>query len=151
MTKNIVVMDIDRCILDPSARIQHYLDGDVETYESMWASDEPILQGIVVYSTFLRDPRWECVFVTSRREWARESTMTQLRELFPNRRFELLMRPNGVTKEMKDDGEIKPWLMEHHGYDISKIFIAFDDRQAVVDAWRRLGVVCYQTAADVGT
>ena len=146
-------MDIDRCVLDPSERIGHYLSGDISTYESLWSTDKVIPQGYHVYSQFLLDPTrsWRCLFITSRREHARSTTLLQLRNLWPDAKFDLLMRPGDVTKEMKDDGEIKPWLLEQNGYSLDDVFIAFDDRQAVVDAWRRLGIVCYQTAADVGT
>lgn len=149
--KNIIVLDIDRCILDPSARIHHYLQGDIQTYESLWYLDQPISQGLVVYKSFLESRIWRCVFVTSRRERARHSTTRQLLELFGPANYILLMRPNDCDKEMKDDASIKPWLMEQAGYKIEDIFMAFDDRQAVVDRWRELGVVCYQTAPDVGT
>jgi len=146
--KNIVIFDIDRCILDPKERIHHYLNKDFETYESLWHTDTPIKQGVEVYKTFLNNDTWRCIFITSRREWARETTYKQLLMLFGMRKFTLLMRPNDCTKEMKDDAAIKPWLLERAGFSIHDVFIAFDDRQSVVDRWRELGVVCYQTAAD---
>ncbi len=148
---NLVIMDIDRCVLDPSARIGHYLSGDIDTYEAMWETDKPIPQGLYIYRTFLNDPQWKCLFITSRREWARDTTMQQLWDLFGDVEFELLMRPVCVDKGSKNDAEIKPWLLKEHGYDVKDVFIAFDDRQDVVDEWRRLGVVCYQTDVDPGT
>ena len=144
--KNIIVMDIDRCLLDPSARIQHYLAGNLDLYESLWETDTLIPQGLAVYSAFVFNPIYRCVFVTSRREWARESTELQLHRTFNTKTWSLLMRPNGCTKEDKDDAELKPWLLETHGFPLHEIFLAFDDRQAVVNTYRELGIVCYQTA-----
>lgn len=159
-TKNIVIMDLDRCVLDPSERISHYLSGDLKTYEAMWETDKPIPQGLYVYSQFVNSPFWRCVFITSRRESQRKTTQIQLERLFPtpphlpiykdSPRWTLLMRPDDCSKEMKDDASIKPWLLEQAGFELSDVFIAFDDRQSVVDRWRELGVVCYQTAACVG-
>ncbi|MFA5699258.1 MAG: hypothetical protein WC954_05950, partial [Sphaerochaeta sp.] len=141
---------IDRCIVDPSARIQHYLDGNIEKYESLWRTDVLIPQGYVVYSAFIRNPQWKCVFITSRREWARQSTAATLLKIWPDAEFDLLMRPNDVTKEIKDDAEIKPWLLAEAGYSVKEVFLAFDDRDSVVNEWRRLGVTCYQTDRDIG-
>lgn len=54
------------------------------------------------------------------------------------------MRPAGDTTP---DHELKQsWLLSLPNEDRERLMCAFDDRQRVVDMWRRNGVLCCQVA-----
>ena len=146
--RNVIVADIDDCCININERLQHYLSGDHDKFHSEHHLDEPIPQGIVVYRKFLNDPDYRFYFVTGRPERAREYTLAQLQKwIDPGiRSDQLLMRPNEIPTKAMHDSELKPMLMGLVGVKPEEIFIVFDDRQAVVNKWRSLGVVVYQTA-----
>ena len=55
------------------------------------------------------------------------------------------MRPIG---DYRDDAILKEeWLQTMSKEDRSRLIAVFEDRQRVVDMWRRNGVVCYQVAS----
>ena len=138
-----VICDIDGCCLNSEARIQYLLDGDYATYSEMWETDVPIPQGVFVYRQFMRNRLLNIVFLTSRFELARETTTSQLQRLFPGEEFQLLMRRDGDNRE---DAEVKVEALATHGMSAENIFIAFDDRNVICEAYRKLGIVAYQTA-----
>lgn len=151
-TKNLVIFDIDGCILDPSERIHHYLAGDYETYDRLYYTDKPIESGVRTYSLFLDNPSFRCLFVTSRSNACRTYTLKQLQSTFrgkaatPILDMQLLMRPKFATKDYISDRDFKPWLIERAGFHLDEILLAFDDRDHVVEGYRARGIVCYQTA-----
>lgn len=149
--KNIVVLDIDGCCLDPEARLGHLKAGDYAAYEAAWRTDKPIPQGIAVYRSFLANPAYRCVFITSRSEEARENTGVMLGAIFGEDLGNalLLMRDNNFTSGKTlgiAEVDIKPYLLTQAGMRVEDVFIAFDDRDDCVEGWRKRGIVCYQTA-----
>lgn len=148
VNKNVIVADIDDCCININERLAHYLAGDHDKFHTEHHLDAPIAQGIAVYQKFLNDPNYRFYFVTGRPDLAREYTLAQLREwIDPNITSEqLLMRPNDVPSAKMHDSELKPLLLANVGVSIEEIFIVFDDRQTVVNKFRSLGCVVYQTA-----
>lgn len=155
-TKNVIVADIDACCIDITERLPHYLNGDEDTFHDNFHLDSPIPQGTAIYKKFLHDPDYRFVFVTGRPERARDYTLTQLRSFIDPfiLSSQLLMRPEDPTDLLSDpklpDSDLKPLLLLNAGIAMADIFIVFDDRQSVVDNFRQLGIVVYQTAAIEG-
>ena len=58
----------------------------------------------------------------------------------------LKMRPDNNSFKFTPDDELKQWWLDTLFSDTSEIFAVFDDRQKVVDMWRRNGLTCFQVA-----
>lgn len=150
MTKNVIVMDIDGCIVEPHpVRITHLEAGNWDKYHEMHVFDSIKPVGQVVYRKFLEDSAFRCVFVTGREELARKYTEKILIEALGVLALgvPLLMRPNDnrVNENGPHDTVLKPTLLRDHGFLLEDIFLVFEDRQSVVDMWRSLGITVYQT------
>ena len=131
----VLVFDIDGCVFDSDHRLHHLLEAHVD--------DIPIPQGVAVYKAIVYATHKAVpIFVTGRSERARAYTVKQLRATF-DFDFFLLMRPNGDTTH---DMLLKPKLLKDACVLPENIFMVFEDRASMVKEWRRLGVVCYQTA-----
>lgn len=147
----LVVADIDGCCISVQKRLKYWLACDIKTFAELWHTDEPIPQGIAVYQKFLEDSDYKVLFVTARWEQWRSHTLRTLRyHVWPDIQNEqLLMRPDNMPPELGDmPGDFKPALLEAHGYNVSDVFIAFDDSKSVIDGWRKRGIVAYQTMGD---
>lgn len=141
----IVVGDIDGCIMDNEHRVHHFVEGRVAEYHSLWEGDRVIEQARVIYSMFMNDLNTIFLFITGRAEHCRPYTMMQLTNALgtvdPN---QLLMRPDELTSQMMHDLKLKPHLLELAGFELEDVFLAIDDRNSVVAAWRDLGIQCWQ-------
>lgn len=147
----IIVADIDGCCLDPTKRLHHIKAEDWESYHDAWQLDTVIPQGSLIYRVLNSLPHYRLLFVTAREERAREYTLHQLQKHVSTgiMNSQLLMRPNDDydTRGGTPDYVLKPQLIRAAGYTYDDIFMVFEDRQTMVDEWRRLGCVVYQTAA----
>lgn len=86
------------------------------------------------------------IFMTARPEEARAYTMNQLRALLPAvRDHQLLM---SASSSPISGSEFKPRLEQllKAGILPGRILLVFEVRSALVKAWRKLGVTCYQTS-----
>lgn len=144
----IVIADIDGVILDSVHRLSYFLSGDLSTYDALYTNDVPMPAGCSIYKKFITDASVDFVFITGRAERTRGYTAAQLDNLFPNCKYDLLMRPDEISGDLMHDAQLKPFLLERSGRKLKDVLVAFDDRASVVKAWRELGVTCYQ--ADVG-
>ena len=103
--KNLVVLDIDGCVIDSDDRLPHFLNGDRETYDGLYRTDKTIPCGHIVYSLFLDmvldNPQMRCIFGTGRSERTREYTTAQLEDIFgcDINQSRLIMRPLGCDEE----------------------------------------------------
>jgi hypothetical protein len=148
--QKIVVCDIDGCLIDSSHRTGLYFSGDHAGYFAASKDDKVIPQGQHVYRAFYDVPGVLQLFVTSRGDWGtyREVTLGQLRDFVGPKiaDHQLLMRPKGVQGlDVMSDEVYKAWAVENAGYSLADVWMAFDDRECVVEMWRRRGVVCYHT------
>ena len=105
--------------------------------------DKPIPAGVYFYRQLLNDFEVRAVFVTARTHKVRDYTLKQLTELFGMRDYELHMNP--YTYRYMEDADLKLHLIKEAGIDYSDIFIAFDDRPSVCEAYRAVGITAYQT------
>lgn len=147
-SKNIIVFDIDGCILDPMDRVRMHNFGpqmfdDTEAYKH----DVPLPAGIMVYMTLLHNTNNRCIFITQRPERTRAITLEQLECILdiPKAKINLLMEPDECEVPTE---RVKPYLLMKAGYSVEDVLIVFEDRQCIVNEWRRLGVTVFQT--DVG-
>ena len=58
----------------------------------------------------------------------------------------LVMRPNTKKEMYTPDEGLKKRMLDKHVRDKKDVLCVFDDRQKVVDMWRREGLVCCQVA-----
>lgn len=145
--RDTIIFDIDGCCVSVDGRVQDYIDGDIEAYHAKHHTDVPIPQGVLTYSMLLKYSGQRCVFVTQRGEEAREYTTAQLQTLFPFLdKIELLMTPVDGKPDDVEEHDVKLWMCEQHGIYPKNILMVFEDRQMIVDMWRRNGVIVYQTA-----
>ena len=130
-------------MIESEHRLHHLLEGRMDEYDEAHVDDVPIPQGAFTYNAVVALSQHTIpVFVTGRSERARAYTVKQLRATF-DFDFFLLMRPNGDTTH---DMLLKPKLLKDACVLPENIFMVFEDRASMVKEWRRLGVVCYQTA-----
>lgn len=143
------ICDIDGTLSDPTHR-RHYVDGsqekDWDKFYSLCHMDKPILEVCeLVERLWLNADVW---FFTGRRESERNATQDWLEQnvglppgIFPEC---LIMRPDGDTRP---DDILKQEMLDNMLIeDRKRIAMVFDDRQRVVDMWRRNGIVCAQVA-----
>jgi len=100
------------------------------------------------------------LFTSGRDSKYREPTIRFLNQYFrtPNERFtqdametaewnvipyELFMRPEG---DMRKDSIVKTEIFDQRIRDKYNVVFAVDDRNAVVDNWREMGLCCVQVA-----
>lgn len=84
------------------------------------------------------------IFVTGREETYRTLTLTWLDQRFPRWLLEALyMRPTG---DFREDSIIKQEIYDREIKEKYNVEFILDDRDRVVDMWRRNGLTCFQVA-----
>lgn len=135
-----IIVDIDGTIADNQHRqsVLEFSPKNWDTFFSECVNDlpiEPIVGIIQILSSY-----HSILFVTGRNEKYRIITEAWLhKHEIPFE--ELYMRPNG---DYRCDHEMKEFLLIN---EIRKQYnpkLAIDDRQSVVDMWRRNGLICLQ-------
>ncbi len=144
--KQTILFDIDGTL----ASIDHrrvFLEQDPPDWKSFNAAmgDDTPNENIVNLYRVLRDSqKYEIIIVTGRNERFRPITETWL--TWNTIEFErLLMR---ADKDMRADHIIKEEILDQLLNEGKDIAFTIDDRQQVVDMWRRRGISCLQ--CDVG-
>jgi hypothetical protein len=136
-----ILCDIDGCLYDLQHRLDFIMKGDLRTG---WEKDTLIHAGQSIYAGLLRSPDFQVVFNTSRPESVRDITLKQLAAAFPAAKdFTLWMRP--TTETGTPDPELKVAQVYAHGLTMDDIFLVFDDRNVICEAFRTYGVTAYQT------
>ena len=87
-------------------------------------------------------PKYKLIFVTGRPERTRSKTTAWLFNMCRFIDYTLYMRADG---DRRPDDIIKQEILDKY-LDKSKILFVLDDRQKVVDMWRRNGLTCLQVA-----
>ena len=146
-----IIFDIDGTIADNTHR-QHYLTSKKKDWKNFFAEmdlDIPIQSIITLMQIIYRNhtrPQTNIILVTGRPERYRLVTMSWLTK-YQIPWHQLWMRKDGDRREdwvVKE--EILKTLIEH--FDTLPIFVV-DDRQQVVDMWRRHEITCLQPCAPV--
>ena len=137
-----IVFDIDGTLADASHRL-HYIQSYPKNWDAFfWAcvDDTPITPVVLLARTLLRDGYHNVAFWTGRDDMVEHPTRRWLAHHlgYSADREELRMRSHG---DHRPDYEIKEgWLREW------KPDLVFEDRQAVVDMYRRHGIRVCQVA-----
>ena len=139
-----ILFDIDGTL----ALIDHrrpLLEGDRPNWKSfnkLMEEDTPNPPVVELYRTLWDSQKFHIVLVSGRSEEYRNVTESWLTwNSIPFNR--LLMRPKG---DFRSDVEIKQEILDQLQSEGSKISFVVDDRNSVVDMWRRNGITCLQCA-----
>jgi hypothetical protein len=139
--KDIIICDLDGTLANCEHR-RHYVENKPKNWDAFYAGvSDDIVDDTVL--TLLRDLDRYVVFCTGRPERCRVDTDAWIGEHYGRvRRYELLMRQDG---DYRADYIVKQELLDNH-IDKDRVLFVLDDRQQVVDMWRRNGLVCLQVA-----
>lgn len=141
-----VLFDIDGTL----ANIEHrrpFLDGDRPDWRAFndeMGGDTPNAPIVALYKTLWGSPDYDLILVSGRGEASRALTEQWLTwNEIPFER--LLMRRE---KDSRADHIVKEEILDSLLAEGKTILFTVDDRQQVVDMWRRRGITCLQ--CDVG-
>lgn len=144
---SMIICDIDGTIADCEHR-RHYITNKPKNHDAFYAGvrdDKPIGKIIYLLGTLLEyhiPP--SLIFVTGRPERTRKDTEWWLSEylhLYPHD-YQMFMRKD---KDYRQDYMVKQDILDKY-IDKSKVLFVLDDRDQVVQMWRRNGLTCLQVA-----
>ena len=151
--KDIIVCDLDGTLANCEHRVHHVQKTDgaglkrKPNWDAFYAGvkdDEvnyPVLH--VLNALMGRErPIVDIIFCSGRPERCRADTEWWLREVCHITDYTLLMRKDG---DFRADYVVKQEILDAH-IDKDRVLFVLDDRQQVVDMWRRNGLVCFQVA-----
>jgi hypothetical protein len=143
---SIIICDIDGTIADCEHR-RHYITNKPKDHDAFYAGvrdDKPIGKIIVLLLSLLERDFYTVTFVTGRPERTRKDTEWWLAEylhLHPDD-YQMFMRKD---KDYRQDYMVKQDILDKY-IDKSKVWVVLDDRDQVVQMWRRNGLTCLQVA-----
>ena len=132
----LIVVDIDGTVSDFRWREQFVKNK--ELYYEMSPNDPPhrdMVRLVSLLSVF-----YKVVFCTGRSIKHEAMTVEWLYTYFGDVDWELIMRDEN-DKRPDHEAKISAFLDKHR---LHEVFMVLEDRQSVVDAWRRYGVRCLQ-------
>lgn len=136
---NTIIVDIDGTVAKMNGR-GPYDWGRVQED----SPNGPVVEMVIRISQTLhtKDP---LIFLSGRDEVCREETYSWLYRIFgvTGRQILLFMRPEG---DKRRDAVVKHELFHKHIQGNFRVIGVFDDRDQVVDLWRRMGLQTYQVA-----
>ncbi|MDH5721958.1 MAG: polynucleotide kinase [Alphaproteobacteria bacterium] len=144
MTKKTIIFDIDGTLAEITHR-RKFLEQEKKDWKSFndkMGDDTPNDPVVELYKTLWETGKYEIIIISGRTEKYRE--LTEQWFIWNDIPFETLhMRPNG---DYRADHIIKEELLERFKSEGKDILFVVDDRQQVVDMWRRNGITCLQCA-----
>lgn len=142
--KALALFDIDGTLADISHR-RHLVEGNSSNWSEFFdlmGEDTPNKPIVDLYKTIKRSNEYKCILISGRPERYRSITEQWL--VWNDIPFErLIMRPDGDTRP---DHIIKEEVLDSLQECGEKIAFVIDDRQSVVNMWRRNGITCLQCA-----
>lgn len=146
LVKDTIICDLDGTLADCEHRV-HHVRGKPKNWDAFFAGvkddrvSTPVL--FVVDAFLYREPTpFKLIFCSGRPERCRADTEAWLREECRITEFTLLMRKDG---DFRADDIVKQEILDQH-IDKDRVLFVLDDRQQVVDMWRRNGLTCFQVA-----
>lgn len=141
----IVLFDVDGTLANIDHR-RHILEEDPHNWKDFFAvmgDDVPNQEIVDLYKLLWSSDQYECVIVSGRPEQYRH--LTEQWFIWNNIPFDrLIMR---MEKDQRPDHVIKEEIFNALCEEGKTIAFVVDDRQSVVDMWRRNGLLCLQCAA----
>jgi len=146
--KDLILCDLDGTLCDHTHRVHHVqkVDGKGLKRKPDWdafyagVGDDGIHRPVLALLVYM-GVRWDPVFVTGRPERCRMDTVAWL-DILGLGSCPLYMRKDG---DYRADYIVKQEILDAH-IDKDRVLFVLDDRQQVVDMWRRNGLVCFQVA-----
>lgn len=144
--KDVIVCDLDGTLANCEHRV-HHVQNKPKNWDAFYAGvreDEVNVPVLFVLDAFLnREPiPFELIFCSGRPERCRADTENWLREVCHITDFTLLMRKDG---DFRADYIVKQEILDN-AIPKDRVLFVLDDRQQVVDMWRRNGLTCFQVA-----
>jgi len=146
--KDTIICDLDGTLANCEHRV-HYVRDKPKNWDMFYAGirkDEINVPVLFVLDALLnREPvPFKIIFCSGRPDRCREDTVWWLREYcgFGSDDYILLMRKDG---DHRADYIVKQEILDQH-IDKERVMFVLDDRQQVVDMWRRNGLTCFQVA-----
>ena len=140
---SVVIFDIDGTLADCEHR-RHFVEGKKKDFEKFYQTmgDDKVKSEIRGLCNMYRMNGWRIILCTGRPEKYRKVTAMWLVD---NGVFydELMMRPD--ARGFDPDFEVKQDMLDEI-QKTRKVHIAVDDRNQVVEMWRRNGITCFQVA-----
>ena len=148
MSKQIIICDLDGTLCNCEHRVHHVRQSPKNWdafYAGVWhdSVNEAVLR---VLENFMESDYWsyELIFSSGRPERCRVDTELWLwGNGFSNETgypYTLLMRKDG---DYRPDYVVKQRMLDKY-IDKERVLFAMDDRNQVVDMWRRNGITCFQ-------
>lgn len=145
-----VIFDIDGTLAVASHR-RRFLEKSPKDWNSFYEGmdkDEVIepvefLLMCIKNAIYFRELPVEIIFCTGRPERYREITEQWLSQKLDIYNHRILMRKEG---DFRADDIVKQEMFDQLKAEGFEVFLVFDDRQRVVDMWRRNGIQCCQVA-----
>lgn len=143
--RGLFIFDIDGTLADLTHRL-HHIQGERKNWDEFYSScdlDSPIEPVITVMDSLI-DQGFDVWHFTGRTESVWEKTKTWLLANTSHWDQPIVMRPDGDTRP---DYVVKQEMLDNMlDVDRERLIGVFDDRQQVVDMWRRNGIKCFQVA-----
>lgn len=136
------IFDLDGTLANLEHRL-HHIQGakpDWDAFHGDCIDDQPI-PALVAMNQLLDKSGYNIAIVTGRDDMVREETYAWLNRWRVGF-AEVHMRPH---KHNIPDADLKEQIYYKYFYD-RQVDWVFDDRQRVVDRWRKLGLTCMQVA-----
>ena len=144
--KDVIVCDLDGTLANCEHRV-HHVQNKPKNWDAFYAGvreDGINVPVLFVLDAFLnREPiPFELIFCSGRPERCRADTEWWLDEVCHITNFTLLMRKDG---DFRADYIVKQEILDN-AIPKDRVLFVLDDRQQVVDMWRRNGLTCFQVA-----
>lgn len=152
--KDIIICDLDGTLANCEHRVHHVqrVDGNGLKRKPDWdafyagVKDDTVNHPVftVVYNHLDCRSLHHVIFCSGRPERCRADTVEWLKNeaFFHPHQYTLLMRKDG---DFRADYIVKQEILDNH-IDKDRVLFVLDDRQQVVDMWRRNGLTCFQVA-----
>lgn len=148
--KQTIIFDVDGTIADVEHR-RHFVNGntmdgrtnnDWTSFRKETVNDTPVQWVCDIAKRFIAQGD-QVAFFSARNESEREITEKQIAEWIGDNHQGLFLRPDG---DFRKDDEFKSELADKFEELGGKIDLVFDDRNQVVEMWRKRGTTVVQVA-----
>ena len=146
--KDIIVCDLDGtlCNIDHRTHFVQVAQGERKDWDSFFNGvpndtvNEPVLEVLDAFKS--GQQMYEIVFCSGRPERCRLDTIEWIEAYVGYGYYKLYMRQDG---DFRSDDIVKQEILDKH-IDKERVLFVLDDRNQVVDMWRRNGLTCFQVA-----